>query len=68
MFPVFQVKQCPELFIALENHMASSSSVTTVGTTLAGEFIAVQMCRSRPSVAGATEDLYIIDKVGIAHV
>ena len=43
MFPVFQVDQGPELLVAPEDNMSPSSTVTSVGTSLTGEFVPVQM-------------------------
>ena len=47
--------------------MASSSSVTSVGTSLPGMFIPMEMGRSASSMTRFLEDPDVIDKILVGH-
>jgi hypothetical protein len=50
MLAIFQVKECPELFIPFEDNVASSSAIAAVRTTLADKFFPVEMRAACPTV------------------
>jgi hypothetical protein len=37
---VFKVKQCPVLFVAANDHMASATSITSIGSAFGGHAVA----------------------------
>jgi hypothetical protein len=44
--------------------MASPAAITAIRAAHRGKFIAVQMCRTSPSVPGTAAYLHIINKIG----
>ena len=61
------MKQSPELFVTAKYDVSASPSVTAVGTTLRREFISAKMNDAISTIATATEDFYIIDKIRFSH-
>lgn len=53
------------MFVTSDDHMSASPSVATVRSALCGEFIAVQMNRTRPAFTAAATYFYVINKVSI---
>src|SRR5690606_41610055 len=51
VFPEFQMKKSPELAIAFDDNMSSSSAIATIRAALRRVFVAVQMGRTRTTLS-----------------
>jgi hypothetical protein len=58
--------QGPQLLIAPEYDMPAPAAISAIRSSHRGELVAVKMNGSRPSLAGATANFYVINKT-IVH-
>ena len=63
MLAVFQVDQSPELRIRPQDDVASTSSVSSVGTTLRDVFLPPHMRRTRAAITRTAIYLYIVYEI-----
>jgi hypothetical protein len=61
---ILKVDQGPQLLITLKVYMPASATVTAIGASLGLKFFAPKVRTSSPTLARATENLYIIYKIG----
>ena len=61
---VFEVEQCPQLRIAPQNDVSTSTSVTTIWSAFVYELFAVEMFAPRPAMARFGVELNVVDEVG----
>jgi predicted O-methyltransferase YrrM len=67
VFSVFEVKECPELFVSFKDDVSSSSSVTAVGSAESCSFISKKVNCAGSSIARAAAYFNIIYKTTPCH-
>ena len=65
---VFQVNQCPQVAVALQEDVTATTTVATIRTTLGHVFCTMQVSRAVSSAATATHDFHIVDKIRFWHI
>src|SRR5215203_3634856 len=68
MLAVFEVKQCPQLFIAADDDMTSPAAITTIGSAFGCALVAVKMHGAGTACPASAHDLYIVNKITFAHL
>jgi hypothetical protein len=63
MLGEFQMQKRPQLTVPFQDNMASPAPVPTIGATPRSEPGPQEMLRTRTSISGSAEDLYIIYKI-----
>jgi hypothetical protein len=60
---ILQMEKRPIIPVSTKIHMASSSSIASVGTSFRNVFLAAKVRRPSPALTRTAIDLYIIHKV-----
>jgi hypothetical protein len=55
------------LFVATQDNMTASATISSIGATFGGKFASVQVHRTRTTFARAATYFYIINKIRIRH-
>ena len=62
-----KVYKSPQIAVATQENVTSSSAITPIGTTFWNIFCPVQMFRTGTSVPTAAQYLYIVNEVALSH-
>ena len=65
---VAQVQQGPVVAVAAENHVAASSSVTSVGAAIGNVFFTPHVRGASTALTGAAIDFYVVNKIRFSHI
>jgi hypothetical protein len=57
------MQQCPEVFIAFQDNMATTAAITAIGPAHGREFIAHKVLAAGTTVAAAAKDPDLVNKV-----
>jgi hypothetical protein len=58
-----EMQKRPELFVAAQNDMTTTASITSIGPALWNVFFATKVRRATSTVSGSTVNFYVINKV-----
>ncbi|MPN25560.1 hypothetical protein SDC9_172972 [bioreactor metagenome] len=67
MTGIFQVNERPVVFVATQNDMSTPAAITSVGSALGDELLAVKMRRACSALSRTAVYFYVINKIGTGH-
>ena len=64
---IFEVKQCPQVAVAAQNHAAAIAAVATIGSAFRNIFGTMKVCRTSAALSRTAQYFHIVNKIRFCH-